>query len=162
MSLKSENQIFSQLDTLLQNTIQVCQGKLVGHAGVQDGYDHIQKAFILPLDREDLCALYSQLGRIYRFSYMRRQQGGSTLSAIYYQHLKNWCTVTGQALHQAQSGRRGPEILATAAQMEKELQNIYQLVSQWDDDRSKGLMVLACATLGEAGETIHRVAVKKS
>ena len=60
MHLKSENRLFSCVGQVLEELSALCRGKPAPREGGQ-GYLMIQRAFILPVDREDLCALYSQL-----------------------------------------------------------------------------------------------------
>ena len=60
MHLKSENRLFSCVEQVLEELAALCRGKPAPREDGQ-GYLMIQRAFILPVDREDLCALYSQL-----------------------------------------------------------------------------------------------------
>ena len=137
------------MEQVLAELTALCRGKPAAREDGQ-GYLLIQRAFILPVDREDLCALYSQL----RQSAALARALGGRLPPLAPPRL-HWCTAAGAALDCARQNGRGGDILAHLPPMERDLEALYALAE------SPAAALLAGAA-AQATETLARIGVKKS
>ena len=149
MHLKSENRLFSCVEQVLEELAALCRGKPAPREDGQ-GYLMIQRAFILPGDREDLCALYSQLRQC---AALARALGGRLPPLA--QPLLDWQGAAVQALECARQNGRGGDILTHLPKMERDLEALYALAEGPQE------ALLAAAT-AQATETRARMGVKKS
>lgn len=149
MHLKSENRLFSCVEQVLEELAALCRGKPAPREDGQ-GYLMIQRAFILPVDREDLCALYSQLRQC---AALARALGGRLPPLA--QPLLDWRGAAVQALECARQNGRGGDILAHLPKMERDLEALYALA----EGPREALLAAATA---QATETLARMGVKKS
>ena len=149
MHLKSENRLFSCVEQVLEELAALCWGKPAPREDGQ-GYLMIQRAFILPVDREDLCALYSQLRQC---AALARALGGRLPPLA--QPLLDWQGAAVQALECARQNGRGGDILTHLPKMERDLEALYA--------RAEGPQeALLAAATAQATETLARMGVKKS